>query len=91
VLGYAHGGVGELLAELYPHGSVPLGNATALLKRAIELLRAPPPVVPLEKYRLADMQTATLALYDQVVTQNTNPLSPNDEVVGDDGRGEGGS
>jgi len=37
------------------------------------------------------MQTATLALYDQVVTQNTNPLSPNDEVVGDDGRGEGGS
>ena len=91
VLGYAHGGVGELLAELYPRGNVSLGAATALLERAIELLRDPPLVAPLEKYRLADMQAATLALYDQVVTQNTNPLSHNDEVVGVEGRGEGGS
>jgi len=91
VLGYAHGGVGELLAELYPHGSVPLGAATALLERAIELLRAPPSVAPLEKYRLVDMQAATLALYDQVVMQNTSSLSHNDEVVGGEGRGEGGS
>lgn len=66
VLGYAHGGVGELLAELYPHGGVPLGDAAALRERAIELLRAPPPVAPLEKYRLADMQAATLKLYADV-------------------------
>ena len=40
VLGYAHGGVGELLAELYPRGGVALGDAAALLERAIELLQA---------------------------------------------------
>lgn len=68
VLGYAHGGVGELLAELYPCGGVPLGDAAAVLDRAVELLRAPPAVTPLEKYRLADMQAATLRLYADVVT-----------------------
>jgi len=67
VLGWAHGGVGELLAELYPQGGVPLGDAPALTERAVELLRAPAPVAPLEKYRLADMQAATLTLYADVV------------------------
>jgi glycosyltransferase involved in cell wall biosynthesis len=66
VLGYAHGGVGELLTELYPCGGVPLGDAAALCERALELLRAAPPVAPLEKYRLADMQAATLALYESI-------------------------
>jgi glycosyltransferase involved in cell wall biosynthesis len=66
VLGYAHGGVGELLAELYPAGSVALGDAPALLARALELLRAAPAVAPLQKYQLGDMQTATLALYARV-------------------------
>jgi glycosyltransferase involved in cell wall biosynthesis len=67
VLGWAHGGVGELLAELYPQGGVPLGDSDALAQRALELLRAPPPIAPLEKYRLADMQAATLKLYDALV------------------------
>lgn len=66
VLGYAHGGVGELLGELYPAGAVPLGDTSALLQRAIQLLRAAPAVAPLEKYRLADMQAATLQLYAEV-------------------------
>jgi glycosyltransferase involved in cell wall biosynthesis len=66
VLGYAHGGVGELLAELYPVGTVPLSDASALAMRAIELLRAPSPVAPLTRYRLSDMQTATLNLYGDV-------------------------
>ena len=39
VLGYAHGGVGELLAELYPEGRVPVGDTTRLVERAAELLR----------------------------------------------------
>lgn len=69
VLGYAHGGVGELLAELYPRGGVALGDAAALLERAVELLQAPPPVAPLEKYRLADMQASTLRLYADVAAR----------------------
>jgi glycosyltransferase involved in cell wall biosynthesis len=66
VLGYAHGGVGELLAELYPAGRVPPGDRERLVERAAELLRVAPPISPLQSYRLVDMQQATLALYDEV-------------------------
>lgn len=66
VLGYAHGGVGELLAELYPAGRVPPGDVEKLIERAAELLRVAPPIAPLQRYRLADMQAATLALYEEV-------------------------
>ena len=66
VLGYAHGGVGELLAELYPDGRSPLGDMTRLIERAAELLRVAPPIAPLQHYALADMQAATIALYHEV-------------------------
>lgn len=71
VLGYARGGVGELLAELYPAGSVVPGDLERLVERAAELLRRAPPIPPLRDYRLADMQNATLALYDDIV--NASP------------------
>ncbi|MBS0557799.1 MAG: glycosyltransferase [Proteobacteria bacterium] len=67
VLGYAHGGVGELLAELYPEGRVPPGDITRLIERAAELLRLAPPIAPLRQFRLADMQAAALDLYSQIV------------------------
>lgn len=67
VVGYAHGGVGELLAELYPAGRVPPGDVEKLIERAAELLRVAPPIAPLQSYRLADMQQATLKLYDELV------------------------
>jgi glycosyltransferase involved in cell wall biosynthesis len=67
VLGYAHGGVGELLAELYPAGRVPPGDRERLVERAAELLRVAPPIPPLQRYRLIDMQRAALALYEEVV------------------------
>lgn len=66
VLGYAHGGVGELLAELYPAGRVPPGDRERLVERAAELLRVAPPIPPLQRYRLIDMQRAALALYEEI-------------------------
>ncbi|MGO4504417.1 MULTISPECIES: glycosyltransferase [unclassified Dyella] len=66
VLGYAHGGVGELLAELYPAGRVPPADRERLVERAAELLRVAPPIPMLQNYRLTDMQQATLALYDEL-------------------------
>ncbi|MGH8147997.1 MAG: glycosyltransferase [Rhodanobacteraceae bacterium] len=66
VLGYAHGGVGELLAELYPAGRVPVGDIDKLIDRAAELLGRAPPIPPLQRYRLADMQAAVLALYEEL-------------------------
>jgi len=67
VMGYAHGGVGELLAELYPAGRVPLGDREKLVERAAELLRFAPPIPPPRSYRLVDMQEATLALYAELL------------------------
>ena len=66
VLGYAHGGVGELLSELYPDGRVPPGDITRLIERAAELLRVAPAIAPLQRYRLADMQASTLQVYAQL-------------------------
>lgn len=66
VLGHAHGGVGELLAELYPAGRVPIGDRARLVERAAELLRVAPPIAVLQGYRLADMQQATLDLYQSL-------------------------
>ncbi|MGA8277906.1 MAG: glycosyltransferase [Rhodanobacteraceae bacterium] len=66
VLGFAHGGVGELLAELYPAGRVPAGDDARLVERAAELLRLAPPIAPLKRYQLVDMQQATLNLYSQI-------------------------
>jgi glycosyltransferase involved in cell wall biosynthesis len=67
VLGYDHGGVGELLGDLYPAGRVPPGDRRRLAERAAELLRAAPAISPLQRYRLADMQASGLALYDELV------------------------
>lgn len=67
VLGFEHGGVGELLRELYPVGCVPLGDRAALLDAALALLEEAPPVAPFAGYRLADMQAKTLAIYREVL------------------------
>ncbi len=68
VLGYGHGGVGELLAELYPAGRVTAGDRSKLIDRAAELLGRAPPIAPLQRYRLADMQAGVLAVYEDVVS-----------------------
>ena len=68
VLGWDHGGVGELLRALYPAGAVPLREAAQLLSRARELLSdaasaaSIAPSIP-DRYTLARMQHDTLALY----------------------------
>lgn len=63
VLGWAHGGVGELLAELQPEGAVAPFDADALAQRARRLLAAPPSPPAAIPYTLRAMQEATLALY----------------------------
>ncbi len=67
VLGWAHGGVGELLAELQPQGAVPPFDAAMLAASARRLLAQPPAPVTMQAYRLQAMQEVTLALYDMLV------------------------
>ena len=65
-LGYAHGGVAEILAELYPAGAVPPGDLEALRGAALRLLDAPPPVAPVTTFSLERMQQQTLDLYEEL-------------------------
>lgn len=66
VLGWAHGGVGELLAQLQPQGAVPPFDAEALAHVAAALLRAPPPLPDALPCTLQAMQQATLELYAEL-------------------------
>jgi len=63
VLGWAHGGVGELLAQLQPQGAAPTFDLDALVGKAHTLLRQPASTLRAMPYSLRRMQDATLALY----------------------------
>ncbi|WP_226469168.1 glycosyltransferase [Luteimonas panaciterrae] len=76
VLGWAHGGVGELLRELLPSGAVAPFDHAALLTSAQALLSGtllskPPSLATmpasLTQYSLQAMQQATLDVYDELV------------------------
>jgi len=68
VLGWAHGGVGELLRNHFPEGAVPVGDLAALQARAAAWLRDPPQVpVTLLPTRSA-MEARMLELYANLVT-----------------------
>lgn len=66
VLGWDHGGVGDLLRSLYPAGAVPLGEPDALAGAAHALLAAPPPMPVTIPFTLAAMQSATLDVYERL-------------------------
>ena len=65
VVGWAHGGVGELLREWQPRGAVPPFDATALHRVAGDLLAHPPAPVTMPN-GLRAMQEATLAVYAEL-------------------------
>ncbi|MDO5505464.1 MAG: glycosyltransferase [Pseudoxanthomonas suwonensis] len=67
VLGWEHGGVGELLRRLQPDGAVPVFDAAALAAAAAGLLSRPPPPAATMPFTLQAMQDATLAVYDELV------------------------
>jgi glycosyltransferase involved in cell wall biosynthesis len=67
VLGYAHGGVGELLERHYPAGASRVGSIDALVERALVLLSDPPAVDTDTIPRLADLQRLTLSVYAELI------------------------
>lgn len=78
VLGYAHGGVAEILSRLYPLGAVPLGDTQELTQRAAQLLANPVPVEPFTDFSLQQMLDETLALYEELV--QSPAMQPNPKV-----------
>ena len=68
VIGYDHGGVGEILRSVCPEGAVPLRDADALKQRVAALLNGERAIVsPFEQFRLDEMLDQTLALYEELV------------------------
>ncbi|RCW66543.1 glycosyltransferase involved in cell wall biosynthesis [Marinobacter nauticus] len=67
VVGYDHGGVGEVLRQLYPQGRVPLGDAGALLAAVRNRLEQPQPRPRNDIFLLSDMVAQTLSCYRELV------------------------
>ena len=64
VVGYAHGGVAEILGELFPHGAVAKGDVIAASQCALATVRGETPAVSLNtRFLLEHMQAHTIELY----------------------------
>jgi glycosyltransferase involved in cell wall biosynthesis len=66
VVGYDHGGVGEVLAEMLPEGRVALGDTKGAGERIASFVRERPAVRPNERFTLRAMLDATMAVYERV-------------------------
>lgn len=66
MIGYDHGGVGEILANLFPQGRVPLGDQRALSNRVIEFIKEKPIVPKKQYYTLECMLEKTLQCYSEL-------------------------
>lgn len=70
VLGWDHGGVGELLRAWFPVGAIPAFDASALLESAADMLARPAAPAVTMPDTLRAMQEATLSLYDELVRRH---------------------
>ncbi|MGB0767787.1 MAG: glycosyltransferase family 4 protein [Phycisphaeraceae bacterium] len=67
VVGYDHGGVGEVLATIYPQGRVPLGDTTAAARRIADLAAGDTPAPePTDAFLLSSMLDRSVAMYEQL-------------------------
>lgn len=66
VIGYAHGGTGEILRDVLPEGLVPVRNINAAAAATARFLQAPPTVPGDHPYTLSRMQDATLGVYAEL-------------------------
>ncbi len=64
VVGYDHGGVGEILEALYPVGRIPLGDVAEVTERLSEPLS---PVKAFDRFTQQSMLDRTLGLYESLV------------------------
>lgn len=70
VVGYDHGGVGEILRTIYPHGLVIPAKLQQLLDRAESMLESCPPVPERHPFDLARMLDLTVATYETLCAAN---------------------
>ena len=68
VVGWAHGGVAELLERHFPEGQVEPGDREGLRDTTLSLLASPRAVPPIAAQTLAGMQAQTLKVYESIAT-----------------------
>ena len=66
-IGYDHGGVGEQLKMIFPHGLVEFGNQEHLYKITTKILSKKPKIESTNLFELNDMLKNTLKIYKEVV------------------------
>ncbi|MHB8454395.1 MAG: glycosyltransferase family 4 protein [Acidiferrobacterales bacterium] len=66
VVGYRHGGVGEVLDTIFPAGAVPPGDAGALEAKVVGFMRSRPKVPVSQPFSLDRMLDQTLELYREL-------------------------
>ena len=67
VVAYDHGGVGEILARMFPLGKVPLGDTTVLCQRVKQLLQEQAIVPESSPFSRQRMLNETFQLYQNLV------------------------
>lgn len=67
--GYGHGGVGEILHQIYPYGLLPIGSPDGAVGRIKTMLESPSKVPKESFFPLSDMLEQTLDLYQTLVTE----------------------
>lgn len=71
VIGWNHGGVQEVLAEVFPGGAVKPGDRNQLLERSREFLRNQPTVARSDAFGLNQSMRNTLDVYNQAMADKT--------------------
>lgn len=66
VVGWDHGGVGELLGRHFPQGRVPTGDQEALVATTLRVLADPRRPSPIHPQSLAEAQAKTLNVYESL-------------------------
>lgn len=72
VIGWDHGGVQEVLSEVFPQGAIPPGDRQQLTERAREFLHHRPLVANSAAFGLRESMQKTMAVYHQALTER-NP------------------
>lgn len=66
VVGYDHGGVGELLAAVFPQGRTPPGDVDTLVNKVARMLTQAEHVEERPKYRLSHTLEQTISFYHEL-------------------------
>ena len=66
VVGYDHGGVGEILGEVFPDGSVAVGDTGRVAQKIVQLLSRRENPVNDHEMTLATMCESTIAMYEEL-------------------------